>query len=636
MNMHRRFTILLSRAWLLALCLLPLAASADDALAGATSVAVGGDRLLVLSYHDIRDDVARKGDPDAYAVGTQNFTAQLDWLSGQGYRPVSLSDVEAVARGERRLPKKAVLLTFDDGLRSVYTHAFPLLRAYGYPALVAVVTDWVELAPGRQVDYGPRPFTRDDFLTWDQLREMTASGLVEIASHSHDLHHGVVANPQGNVTPAAITRIYDPQARRYETEAEYRARIHADLSASSDAIQRELGLRPRAIVWPYAAYSSVSNGIAGSLGMTVSFDLEGREQKLAPDLHGLARLLVFNNPNVSDLAYELRHDEDVQGLRAMQVDLDYVYDADPAQQDRNLDALVERVKRIGPSHVFLQAFADPDGNGSADALYFPNRHLPMRADLFNRVAWQLKSRAGVKVFAWLPVLGFEPADPALRRELALPERAGEIFRLDPSDPRARQLIGDVYEDLAVASYFEGLLFHDDAYLRDDELPQLGDADARAQLLVDFTHDLKRSAERWRPKLVTVRNLYALTVLEPESQQWFGQRLDTFLQAYDYTALMAMPWMEGAHKRPHAWLRELTAAVRRHDPLFQKTLFELQTRDWRTQRPIPGDTLQALVRQLQADGVRHLGWYPDDFIGDQPRMQDARGSLSARSFPYEER
>ncbi|SOD50657.1 biofilm PGA synthesis lipoprotein PgaB [Pseudoxanthomonas wuyuanensis] len=627
-----RLILSLLACWLL---LLPLSASASQS-AGAASVTAGSDTLLVLSYHDIRDDVARKGDPDAYAASTQNFAAHLDWLSGHGYRPVSLSDVQAAARGERRLPAKAVLLTFDDGLRSVYTHAFPLLRAYGYPALVAVVTSWLDLPAGQQVDYGPRPFTGDDFLTWEQLREMQASGLVEVASHSHDLHHGVTSNPQGNITPAAITRVYDPQAQRYESEAEYRARIRSDLATSAAAIERELGVRPRAIVWPYAAYSSISNGIAEDLGMTVSFDLEGREQKLTANLHGLARLLVYNNPNVSDLAYELRHDEDVQGVRAMQVDLDYVYDADPAQQDRNLDALIERVKRIGPSHVFLQAFADPDGNGSADALYFPNRHLPVRADLFNRVAWQLKTRAEVKVFAWLPVLGFEPPEAQQRRELALPERDGDIFRLDPSNPRARQLIADVYEDLAVASYFEGLLFHDDAYLRDDELAALGGADARTRLLIDFTHELKASAERWRPKLATVRNLYALTVLRPESQQWFGQRLDSFIDAYDYTALMAMPWMEGAHRRPQAWMRELTAAVRQHDPRFEKTLFELQTVDWRKRRPIPGKTLQALVRQLQADGVRHLGWYPDDFIGDQPRLQDARGSLSARSFPYEER
>jgi len=628
-------------ALVLRACLALVAASPFVALAagtgvGASTLQVGGNRLLVLSYHDIRDDVARKGDPDGYAVSAQNFAAHLDWLSGHGYHPVSLGDVMAASRGERALPEKAVLLTFDDGLRSVYTHAFPLLRAYGYPALVAVVTDWVELPKDRQVDYGPRMFTRDDFLTWAQLREMQATGLVEIASHSHDLHHGVQSNPQGNMTPAAITRRYDAGAHHYETEADYRARIQADLKTSADLLQRELGMRPRAIVWPYAAYNSISNGIAETLGMTVSFDLEGREQPLGNDLHGLARLLLSDNPSVNDLAYELRRDENVTGVRAMQVDLDYVYDADPAQLNRNLDVLLERVKRIGPTHVFLQAFADPDGNGSADALYFPNRHLPVRADLFNRVAWQLRTRAGVKVLAWLPVLGFEPADPAQRRALALPERKGDIFRLDPSNPRARAMVSDIYEDLAIASYFEGLLFHDDAYLRDDEVPAVGDADARAQLLVDFTLELKRSAERWRPKLLTVRNLYARTVLEPESQQWFGQRLDTFLTAYDYTALMAMPWMEGEHRRPAAWMRELADAVRTHDPSFNKTLFELQTRDWRTNTPIPGETLQALVRQLQADGVRHLGWYPDDFIGDQPRLPDVRGSLSARSFPYEER
>ena len=82
--------------------------------------------------------------------------------------------------------------------------------------------------------------------------------------------------------------------------------------------------------------------------------------------------------------------------------------------------------------------------------------------------------------------------------------------------------------------------------------------------------------------------------------------------------------------------DMGAKVRAHDPVFNKTLFELQTRDWRAGTSIPGDTLQALVRQLQADGVRHLGWYPDDFIGDQPRLPDVRGSLSARNFPYEER
>ena len=55
------------------------------------------------------------------------------------------------------------------------------------------------------------------------------------------------------------------------------------------------------------------------------------------------------------------------------------------EQKANLDTLLDRIKALQISHVFLQAFADTDADGAAEALYFPSRHLPMRDDLFNRV-----------------------------------------------------------------------------------------------------------------------------------------------------------------------------------------------------------------------------------------------------------
>ncbi len=595
--------------------------------------------LLVLSYHDIRDDVREKGDADAYAVSTQNFAAHLDWLSAHGYHPISLSQLIKASRGEAQLPPRPVLLTFDDGLRSVYSRVYPLLRAYNYPALVAVITDYVDMAPGRTIDYGYRPFGHDDFLTWDQLREMQSSGLIELASHTDNQHHGVQSNPQGNQTPAVITRTYDPQTQHYETAQQYETRLRDDLALSVKRIQKELGVTPKAIVWPYAAYNKLSNDIAEQLGMPVSFDLEGRSTPVTSDLHGLARLLVTNNPNVSSLAFELRRNVSLDGTRALQIDMDAVYDPDPAQLARNLDKLIDRVKKVGPTHVYLQAFADPDGNNTADALYFPNRHMPMRADLFNRVAWQLKTRAGVKVYAWLPVLGYELPDAGQRTALGIasPERDG-MYRLDFTKPQARQIIKDIYEDLAINSYFEGLLFHDDAYVRDTELaqlPQEGADGGRTQALIDFTLELRDTAQRWRPKLGTVRNLYAQPVLEPQSASWFAQRLDLFNQAYDRTALMAMPWMEGS-KHPERWLDRLVTAVRAHDPDLKHTMFELQTVDWRTQTPISGQRLRAQVRRLQAQGVRHFAWYPDDFIADKPSTTDARAAMSARNFPYPEK
>ncbi|MGO4262239.1 poly-beta-1,6-N-acetyl-D-glucosamine N-deacetylase PgaB [Lysobacter sp. TAB13] len=633
------FTAALMLAMPLAAAAAEPAAAIDRGAADAIAQQTKADQLLVLSYHDIRDDVARKGDPDAYAVSTQNFAAHLDWLSGHGYRPVALSDVIKASRGEKKLPPKAVLLTFDDGLRSIYTHVFPLLRAYRYPALMAVVTGWVDLPREQQVDYGPRMFTHDDFVTWDQLREMQASGLIEIASHSDNLHRGVTSNPQGNTMPAAITREWDAKAQRYESEAEYLARVRKDLSASAAAIKRELGVSPQSVVWPYAAYNSQTNAIADQLGMNVTFDLEGRHQAIGRDLHGLARLLMFDNPTVNDLAYELRHDEELDGVRALQVDLDYVYDADPQQQARNLDKLIERVKQIAPSHVFLQAFADPDGNGSADAMYFPNRHLPMRADLYNRVAWQLKTRAHVKVFAWLPVLGFELPDKALNAQLEIKaSNPAETHRLNPFEPRTRKIVADLYEDLAVSGYTEGLLFHDDALLRDDELRGQAPADpaARTQALIEFTQELARAAGKWRPKLITVRNLFASPVLNPESEAWFAQNLAAFNQAYDYTAVMAMPWMENS-RDPQRWMDVLMTKVKQSPRGLARTIFELQTVDWRHQdRPIPAAQLKAMAHRLQAAGARHLAWYPDNFIDDRPSTADAREIMSARGFPYIER
>ncbi|RMH90823.1 poly-beta-1,6-N-acetyl-D-glucosamine N-deacetylase PgaB [Lysobacter pythonis] len=617
------------KRWMIVIFLPCLLLLAGHAIAR-DSPPAGNEPLLVLSYHDIRDEVP-PGDGDAYATSTQNFAAHLDWLAGHGYTAVSLSEVVAHVRDGTPLPTKPVLLSFDDGLRSLYTRAWPLLRAYNFPAMAAVVTRWLDMPAGQMVDYGPRPFGKEDFVTWEQVREMQSSGLMEIASHSHDLHHGVQANPQGNQTPAAITRIYNPKTHRYETEAEFRARLLDDLSTSARRIREETGQSPRALVWPYAAYNRIGNDIAGAAGMPVTFDLQESNPAKLTELHGLGRVLVVGNPTMPALANELRRDQALDTIRAMQVDLDNVYDRDPVQQARNLDALIERVSRIRPSHVFLQAFADPDGNGAADAVYFPNRHLPMRADLFSRVAWQLKTRAGVKVYAWLPVIAYQLPDRDWQARHQIAAGAEEIPRLDFTRPEVARTIRDIYEDLAVASYFEGVLFHDDAYLRDGELPQLRDGE-RTDALIDLTLQLRNAAERWRPKLKTVRNLYARTVLHPESEAWFAQRLDRFMQAYDYTALMAMPYMEGS-RHPERWLLDLVAAVKREDPRLTHTIFELQTHDWRTRQPIPGNTLRAHARMLVAAGVRNLAWYPDDFIANQPRLEDARAAFSARAFPY---
>ena len=78
---------------------------------------------------------------------------------------------------------------------------------------------WIDTPLNKPVDFAGTPRARSDFLTWEQVREISKSGLVEIAAHTDASHTGILANPQGNQEPAAATRRYDAATGTYETEA---------------------------------------------------------------------------------------------------------------------------------------------------------------------------------------------------------------------------------------------------------------------------------------------------------------------------------------------------------------------------------------------------------------------------------
>ena len=603
--------------------------------------------FVALCYHDVRDNVggipiAAEGaatittnwyklNPDQYAISTRNLTSQFDWLRSHGYHVVSLQQVIDARSGGLPLPDHAVLLTFDDGLRSAYTKVFPLLKEYHYPAVIAVVGAWASLAADGKVAYGFRDFTREDFATWQQLREMQQSGLVEIASHTWDLHEGIVANPQGNLIPAAIVHSYDAKAGRYETDEEYETRIKADLARNSREIEEHVGRAPRAVMWPYGSYTQIADSIADSLGMRVSFTLAwpvtfpGRPYGLK-GLRAIPRLVMMSNPTVADFLWSFNHLYMRSNIRAVQVDLDYIYDPDPSQQEKNLGELLDRIQKLNVTHVWLQAYADPDGSGTASAVYFPNRELPMRADLFSRVAWQLRTRCGVQVYAWMPVLAWRLPDAALERRLQIMPKPGvkdePPVRLNPFLPETQKLVEGLYEDLGRAAPVAGILFSDDAVLRDtDDLGKTAPAPGpeRTRALIDFTQRMADQARRWSPELATARNLFAEPALHPEAETWFAQSLPEFLGSYNVTALMAMPSMENAAKEK-PWLKRLVRAVEAAPHGTEQTVFELQTVDWRTNQAIPTSRLAKQMRELQDVGILHLGYYPDDFAKGNPDIE----------------
>jgi biofilm PGA synthesis lipoprotein PgaB len=622
------------------------------------------NKFLVLAYHDVEDEAA---DQRYLAVRTSALNDQIGWLLHNGYKAISVQNILDARAGLIALPPKAFLLSFDDGYSSFYTRVWPLLKAWNVPALWAPVGSWVDTPGQQKVDFGGLITPRDRFATWRMVRELSQSPLVEIGAHTWASHYGIQANPQGSREPAIANRFYDPATGRYESDQQFTQRIDTDVRKVSDKIAEVTGKAPRAWVWPYGAANGASLAIAKKRGYQLAFTL-GDGLGDVRDLDNIPRLLISGNPSIKAFSNAVTQIQEREPVRVMHVDLDYVYDRDPAQQTKNIDKLIQRVYDMKITHVFLQAFSDPLGDGTVKALYFPNRRLPVRADLFNFVAWQLQTRGGAKVYAWMPVLAFD-LDSSLPRVQrwdpqthTLHQATRPYVRLSPWNAQVRDQIRDIYQDLARYATFDGVLFHDDAVLTDyedagadamaawratghqDDIAQIRSNPEtlhswtrfKSQALIDFTRTLGQSVKAIRgPQVSTARNIFALPILQPESEAWFAQNLDDFLAAYDWTVPMAMPLMESVPAaESSAWLASLVRAVNTRPGALKRTIFELQAKDWNRpqQNAIADQQLAEWMRALQLNGVNNYGYYPDDFINNQPDISKIRPLFSSYWYP----
>lgn len=586
--------------------LLPgLAAAAPVAGLVRTSREAMPGSFIVLSYHEARDDV--RDYPDAYAVDAAALAGQFAWLHGNGYTPVSLDRIIAARQGGRPLPDKAVLLSFDDAYLSFYERVYPLLREFGYPAVLAVVGRWIDAPQGVAVAYGENRECSEcggvaavavaaSFPSWGQLREMADSGLVELASHTNDLHRGLLANPQANLEPAATAHAYDAANGAYETQASWRARVRDDLARNVERITQQTGHRPRAVVWPYGSYSDDLTDLAADSGMRVGLTLDDGVNTPDVPLGALRRILIEHNPPLAEFVVELRAARRPEPIRVVELDLDAIYSSDAQQQERNLSSLLDGIAELRPSHVFLQA-TRRDQDGVAVAAYFPNRHLPLRADLFNRAAWQLASRADVKVFAVMPVgaLGLPP-----------------------------DRIAEVYEDLALHASFDGLVFA--------EPPLAGGAAATPE----FAQQLARRVRALRAPLPTVVQLTIDAAQgAPGSADPVGRpgQWSAVAAAFDYVALVATP-AAGDDVDPAAWLRALGLPASSAVGSPSRAIFLLRSRPPAAARSAIAaeNPVAAQMRALQLGGALNFGYIADDFIHDSPPRAPIAPLMSLRVYP----
>lgn len=392
--------------------------------AGAAHAA--GD-FISLCYHEVESDTAPK--LTRTAVHASDLAAQFAWLQANGYHPISLQQVLDARNGGAPLPDKAILLSFDDGKKDVYTRVFPLLKLFRFPALVALVGRWLDVPAGEAVDYDGVSLVRSEFVSWAEVREMQGSGLVEIASHSYNLHRGLLANPQGNTQPATTSRQYADGA--YETDEAYHSRLQSDLRRNRDLIAKHTGTPPRAIVWPYGRTNGAAKQVAVELGMPIGLTLvDGRNSPQTP-LTSLKRYLIEDSPSLQSFAEALRRNWEADPARSVRiVPAQWSSDADGGLQ--HFSQTLDQLQKLSPNIVFVDPRASADEQGKT---LFPSSQRALATDVLNRISWQIMTRAGSPVFIDLPQTWLTnlPLLADLARHVSF---AGVRMPVAPDDPRA--------------------------------------------------------------------------------------------------------------------------------------------------------------------------------------------------------
>ena len=174
--------------------------------------ASGYQTVSVLCYHRFGNRGGSRLNVTAAA-----FEAQMEYLARNGYTVVPMSRLAGFLEGRVALPQKTVVLTIDDGYKSSFEIAWPILRKFGFPATVYLYSDFVGAG---------------DALSWGQMKEMTAGGLIEIQPHSKT-HANLTLRLPG------------------ETDARYRERIRREVEGPVATLKDKLAVNSFSYAYPY-------------------------------------------------------------------------------------------------------------------------------------------------------------------------------------------------------------------------------------------------------------------------------------------------------------------------------------------------------------------------------------------------
>jgi len=212
-------------------------------------------KVPILLYHRFGPVVA-----DSMTVTTPVFESHLKYLSENGYTVIPLRQLVNYYRGHGQPPPpKSVVITADDGHKSVYTDMFPLIKKYHIQVSLFIYPSAISNA-----SYA---------MTWDQLREIKKSRLVEIESHTY--WHPNFKKDRRRLSPSAYSKSVDMQLKK-----------------SKEKLEKELGIRVDMLAWPFGIYDENLEREAAADGYIAAFTMVRRHTAISDNIMALPRYLM--------------------------------------------------------------------------------------------------------------------------------------------------------------------------------------------------------------------------------------------------------------------------------------------------------------------------------------------------------
>lgn len=219
--------------------------------------------VSVLMYHMIGNE------PGNAAIMTEaNLRIQMNYLRDHGYHPITMQELYDYVTKGAPLPEKPVCITFDDGYLDSCTIVYPLMKEYGFPWTLFLITD----------DVG-KPYNR---MTWDQLREMANSHTVTIANHtlSHPKLHNL--------------------ATRAEKEKE--------IVEANKALKYQLGIDNVWLAYPYGDYDDEVIDICKKAGIKMAVTTDAGRVHVGSFPYDLKRAYIGNDISIARFSERLNKD----------------------------------------------------------------------------------------------------------------------------------------------------------------------------------------------------------------------------------------------------------------------------------------------------------------------------------------